>query len=194
MANSGFISMAPAIAAVAAQITTVDGIVDDILEDTGETLPGEHAELAIEHVAIDGIVDYILEDTDITIPAAIAEWSIRGQLKIAAYNEAPGDTDYHDVLNIPAGSGKLVFIKCEAVVTNGNIRVTVDGNVSNDISITEGARKSIFLDLSGTELNIIQTDSAVLINLEYKNSILIEAEQTDGANFISCFVVYQDDS
>lgn len=64
MANFGFISMAPAIAAVAAQITTVDGIVDDILVDTGETLPGEHA-------VIDGIVDGILNDTGTVIPTAI---------------------------------------------------------------------------------------------------------------------------
>lgn len=65
MANFGFISMAPAITAVAEQVTVVDGIVDDILEDTDATIPEALA-------VVDGIVDDILVDTDATIPEALA--------------------------------------------------------------------------------------------------------------------------
>ena len=46
-------------------LTTVDGIVDSILEDTGTTLPATLA-------TIDGIVDDILVDTGTTLPATLA--------------------------------------------------------------------------------------------------------------------------
>lgn len=52
-------------AATASALAVVDGIVDDILVDTGTTLPATLA-------TIDGIVDAILVDTGTDIPAAIA--------------------------------------------------------------------------------------------------------------------------
>jgi hypothetical protein len=52
-------------AALATALATVDGIVDDILEDTGTTLPATLT-------TIDGVVDDILVDTGTTLPAAIA--------------------------------------------------------------------------------------------------------------------------
>jgi len=53
------------VAAVADQITTVDGIVDDILVDTSTTIPDTLT-------TIDGIVDDILTDTGTTLPATLS--------------------------------------------------------------------------------------------------------------------------
>jgi hypothetical protein len=52
-------------AALATALATVDGIVDDILVDTGTTLPATLT-------TIDGVVDDILVDTGTTLPAVIA--------------------------------------------------------------------------------------------------------------------------
>lgn len=118
--------------------------------------------------------------------------SVRGQFKIANYNGVPGDVNYHDVLNMPANSGKIVFIKCEMTATNGNLRVTLDDVISNEVMITAGAMKSIAISLIGITLSFSEDAAVVLINLEYKNSVLIEVKQTNGANAISCAVLYQD--
>lgn len=60
--------------ATAAALATVDGIVDDILTDTGTTLPGTLATLATaaDLATVDGNVDAILEDTGTTLPATLA--------------------------------------------------------------------------------------------------------------------------
>lgn len=60
--------------ATAAALTTVEGIVDSILEDTGTTLPATLAGLATASAltTVDGIVDSILEDTGTTLPATLA--------------------------------------------------------------------------------------------------------------------------
>lgn len=65
MANFCYVSPGPALVAIADQITTVDGIVDDILVDTGTTIPDAQA-------VTDGKVDEILVDTGTDIPAAQA--------------------------------------------------------------------------------------------------------------------------
>ena len=56
--------------ALEASVQTIDGIVDQILVDTGTTLPAEHALLATQASVdvIDGIVDAILVDTGTTLP------------------------------------------------------------------------------------------------------------------------------
>ena len=60
--------------ATAAALATVDGIVDDILVDTGTTLPATLATLATAAAlaTVDGIVDDILVDTGTTLPATLA--------------------------------------------------------------------------------------------------------------------------
>ena len=51
--------------------TTLDGIVDSILEDTGTTIPATITTIDNEIETIDGIVDNILVDTGTTIPGTI---------------------------------------------------------------------------------------------------------------------------
>lgn len=59
--------------ATAANLATVDGVVDAILVDTGTTLPGTLATLATsaDLATVDGVVDAILVDTGTTIPARL---------------------------------------------------------------------------------------------------------------------------
>ena len=57
--------------ATEAKQDTIDGIVDDILVDTGTTLPATLSTIEAKIDTIDGIVDDILVDTGTTIPALI---------------------------------------------------------------------------------------------------------------------------
>jgi len=54
-----------------ALLNTIDGIVDDILTDTGTTIPGTITTLTGKVDVVDGIVDDILIDTGTTIPGTI---------------------------------------------------------------------------------------------------------------------------
>jgi hypothetical protein len=54
------------------QLSTIDGVVDDILTDTGTTLPGTLVTIDGKIDAIDLVVDAILVDTDTTIPNLIS--------------------------------------------------------------------------------------------------------------------------
>lgn len=59
------------IAAVASAVTTIDGIVDSIVEDTGTTLPATLTTIEGKIDTVDGVADSILEDTGTTIPGTI---------------------------------------------------------------------------------------------------------------------------
>lgn len=216
MANFGYISMAPAIAEVADQITAVDGIVDDILVDTNETIPLAIAgvntivtqsglilidfnenvlpALAAEHMVIDGIVENILVDTGATIPAAITAKAIRGEFKEEVYDAVPGDIVYHDVLNISGSSGVLCYIIAWMATTNGKIRLTLDSKTAGELMIVAGSFKFITISETASGFILIVSDTRAELMFEFKSTLLVEARQTDGANRINCNVYYQDDS
>lgn len=71
--------------ATAAALATVDGIVDDILVDTGTTLPGTLSTMDGKLDTIDNFIDTevaaILEDTGTTLPATLA--TIEGKIDTA---------------------------------------------------------------------------------------------------------------
>ncbi len=223
MANTGFISMAPAIAAVAAQITTVDGIVDDILVDTDNTIPAALTviddEMAVvdgivddilvdtdatipavltvidnEMAVVDGIVDNILVDTDATIPAAIAAIRNRGEFEIASYKAAPGHINYLDVVNQSGSSGKLIMVFAGMVGSNGRIWITLVSSVSNGLQIQAAQTKYFEIVLLADTFEIQTTDTMTWLMLEYRNDFRVELKQDNGANQMECYVFFQDDS
>jgi len=207
MANSSFISMAPDIAAVSALVTTVDTVVDAIRAVDVPTLVAEHAALggvvdairavdvpalAAEHLiidneiaVIDGIVDNILVDTDATIPAAIGAIEIRGVLTRYVYNATPGDTVFHDVCNI-SGSGKLVSFAAQGATTNAVVKVTIDGEASNEKNFAQGAANFIVRTNSSTSFTIDAIEDPKMTNMrmEFRNSLLIQIKQTTGTNHL----------
>lgn len=78
--------------ATASALATVDGIVDDILVDTGTTIPGTITTIDNEIAVIDGIVDAILVDTGTDIPAALTTIDNFLDTEIAAILEDTGTT------------------------------------------------------------------------------------------------------
>lgn len=216
MANTGNISMAPQLAAIAAQITVVDGIVDDILEDTGTTLPGEHAAigvvtdailvdtettlpgehvvLAAEHGIIDGNVDNILVDTDVTIPALIAAKNIRGNLiTFPGYDGIPGDTAYHDALNLTDETGKLMRVQCYCATTGGSVRITIDGN-AYVVAVASDTIFDIDFTIASAGVYIFATSAQQgNLNIEFGTSLRLEIKQTNGANNMRCLGLYISD-
>ncbi len=64
MSNFSSISMAPLIAALAAQVTVVDGIVDEILVDTDITIPLGLNAVLTEIGVVDGNVDILTQEAD----------------------------------------------------------------------------------------------------------------------------------
>lgn len=207
MANTGYISVAPQIAALAAQVTVVDMIVDAI---RAVDVPG----LAAEHLAIGTVVDDIhdvdlpavdaivtangviladIHDTDLpAVLTAVNTLNMRGAFTRTAYSQVPGDVNWHDALNV-TNPGKLVYLAAQFTTTNGKIRVTLDGTASNDLTVAHTAVS--FIKISNTaasfQLVVQAHDHNVYLNLEFNTSLRIEVQQTNGANSMRCLSVIQ---
>jgi hypothetical protein len=101
-----------------ADIATIDGIVDDILVDTGTTIPGTITTIDDEIAVIDGIVDDILVDTGTDgVLVADTQGAISwGQQKILADVESEGALH---IVNSNAG-GYGMNAQCDAGVGQRN--------------------------------------------------------------------------
>ncbi|GAI17753.1 unnamed protein product [marine sediment metagenome] len=195
MANTGFISMAPAIAAVAAQVTVVDGIVDDIIVDTADIRTDvtviRDTDLPLVKTDTGNI-----RGTDIgTITDAIDAKIIRGTFTQDKYVEAPGDTNWHDAISV-TGEGKLVWLNASSTTSGGSIRLTVDGLISNVLILVADELASVFVSDHETIFKIDKNGpvGTMHMNIEFRASLLIEVKQDDGANVIRANSFYQLDS
>ena len=216
MSNSGYISMAPDIAAVSALVTTVDtvvdniravdvpalaaehavigGVVDAIRAVDVPALAAEHAVLSGENAAIQAVVDAI-RATDIgTITAAITAKAVRGTFTVTSYAANPGHINYVEIINV-TGSGFLHSVNVKTLTTNGQIRLTLDGVVSNQLTIVAGTDVAIVRDDTGPSY-YIKTCSDVergYLLFEFKSTCVVEAKQSNGANGLQCTPVYNVD-
>jgi len=131
------------LATVATNLATVDGIVDDILVDTGTTLPGTIT-------TIDGIVDNILVDTETTIPATITALQTDATAIVADTNELQLDW---------VNGGRLDQIVDAILVDTGTTIpatiTTIDGIVDN-ILVDTGTT------IPGT-ITALQTDATAIV-------------------------------
>ncbi len=216
MANTGFISVAPELAALQADITAImgptwnpatDGLDEIARWNMGAytsvivieatlipALEAEHAALAAEHVVIDDVVDAIRATDITTITDAITAKVVRGAFTETYYGVAPGDNLYHIIIN-EVGSGKIHSVNAKTITTNGTLRITIDGEVSNELNITAGTDYSIVRSNQATGF-YIKTDLDFKIgylNMEYKNTLLIEMKQSNGANLIQISTIYNID-
>lgn len=121
-------------AALATALATVDGIVDDILVDTGTTLP---ATLATIDDFLDTEIAAILEDTGTTLPAAIAGIE-SSSAPTAAQNAAAVWTTALGSHAAGTAGSKLNLValasQLQAAVANG----TVDTSISGHYEVTTG--------------------------------------------------------
>ena len=99
--------------ATQAALAVVDGIVDDILVDTGTTLPAEHAVLDGKLDVIDTNVDAILVDTDTTIPAQISGVEAKVDIIDTNVDAILVDTDTTIPATLASIEGKVDAINIE---------------------------------------------------------------------------------
>jgi hypothetical protein len=139
---------APAGASIAADIATVDGVADDILTDTGTTLPGTLSTIEGKIDTVDGNVDSILVDTDTTLPGTLS--TIEGKI-----DTVDGNVDSILVDTDTTLPGTLSTIE-------GKID-TVDGNVDSILVDTDTTIPGLIAalnDLSAAEVNA-EVDTAL---------------------------------
>ena len=120
-----------------ATLATIDGIVDDILVDTGTTLPTTLA-------TIDGIVDDILVDTGTTLSAAIAVIDLNvDQIETAVITNAAGADIAADIIALKAETVLIVADTGELQtdwVNGGRLDLIVDAILADTAQIgTAGA-------------------------------------------------------
>jgi len=209
MSNFSSISVAPQIAALAAQVTAVDAVVDAIratdfpttdalVTGVGNIVTDIHdVDLPVVDalVTANGVILADIHDTDLpAVITAIAAKELRGEFKTVIYDAAPGHTNWFDILNISGSSGKVAGIVFVGELTISQIRITIDSELSNEPSISADISYWIRLDTFATAFRIIGEAEIHLLNLEWINDFRVEAKQGTGANKISCIIFYQDDS
>lgn len=209
MSNFSSISVAPQIAAVNA-IVTANGVILTDIHDTDLPDVGTDV-IAVGVIAVDihdidlpavntiatanGVILTDLHDTDIpALLTAIGEVVNRGSLEFDGYNATPGDVNYHDALNY-TGAGKLVMIAANAQATDGNVRVTIDGQGPATVTITTG---NTYCLKGNDSFGALEMETGVAgeyegIVYEFNSSILVECKQTNGANPMRCGVLWQKD-
>jgi len=149
MANTGSISVAPQIAALAAQIVVVDTVVDAIRAVDVPALAAEHVVIDNEIAVIDAVVDDIrdtdlpavdalvtangviladIHDTDLpAVITAIANKKVMSQLK--RYQGSTSSTTYVTAIDI-TGSGMLYWVQVNKdASTQIHTNITIDGVV-----------------------------------------------------------------
>lgn len=115
--------------------------------------------------------------------------SRRGALIVTKDNTAvAGDLNYHEIFN-RTGSGKLVIIWTWFTVTAGHLRITVDGNAfTYNGGITPIKNYTIFIQPESSDYIDVQEYTAATystlakLDIEYKSSLIVEAQQTDALN------------
>lgn len=137
--------------ATAVALATVDGIVDDILEDTGTTLPATLA-TAAALATVDGNVDAILADTG-TDGVVVAAASKTGYSLSAAGVDAILDEVVEDTYTLRQLLRLLGAALGGEVIGGGTAEITFTGldGVTDRIVATvdaNGNRSSVVLDLS----------------------------------------------
>lgn len=209
MANTGFISVAPQIAALAAQVGVVDTVVDAIratdfpttdalINAAGAILTDIHdTDLpAVEVIAAaNAVILADIHDTDLpAVAAQIAALNNRGTFTRVAYTGAPGHVNWLDTVN-ETNPGKLVYVSTQFTATDGEVRITLDGIASNDLACVHTTVH--FMKVSNTaasfQIAVQAHDHNIYLGLEFKTSLQIEAKQSNGANNIRVLAVYQKD-
>lgn len=185
MANIFVPSVAPQLAVIGAQITTVDTVVDAI---RAVDVPG----LSAEHGVIDAVVDAIRATDITTITNAIANKSIRGGFEFAYYDAVPGDTNYHDVVNENT-PGKLFVVIGKFITSGGQVRITIDGEVSNPCTLAVATNYyiGILKDATSHQFDIQRESEYVRMEIEFTTALRVEIKQGTGTNHMSCVVLYQ---
>ena len=129
-----------------------------------------------------------------TIESGVAGIKTRGEFKYFRYDEAPGDTDFTEMINI-TGSGKLLIIVVQCITTAGTFQMTLDSEASPGVGMPADTEKFIELVTRsiGAEWDIAGSDTIAFLNLEFQSNLLVEVAQGTGTNVIKCCILYQED-
>jgi len=142
--------------------------------------------------AVDAVVDAI-RGTDVpVITAAIAGIETTGQFKKAFLSLT--STGWTNVLNIASGKGKLLLIitNADAAVT-GKLRITIDGILSSEFTLTQNETNYIIYDVMITDnVKLIESATPILINTDYNVSLKVEMDANAGT--VKCMVLHCDNS
>ena len=178
---------------IVAQILAIGGDVSDF-NNNNMSMEAIRALLGVVDGKSDaiGVIATDIHDTDLpAVITAIAEKSIRGEFTHFAYNGAPGDTVYHDMVNV-TGSGEVVCIMAGAATTTGMIRITIDGEVSDATTIAADTNMFVQINASTAvaplKLEFIQLFGGFPV--EFKTDFRVEQKQSNGANNSRSHVVY----
>jgi len=179
MANTGFISMAP-------QIAAVQTVVDAIRATDVPVLTAGIATIAADTNNI--------RTVDVpAIDAAITAKVRRGQFKVGYLTTA--ETTSQDVINI-TGSGQLYRIACEAVSQELRIIVTIDGVAGSERSLTADTTGFLgFKDPPSVTDDLWFECSEELpdISVEYKTSLRVQIRCALGGGTAKGLVYYAED-
>jgi len=129
-----------------------------------------------------------------TIESGVAGIKTRGEFKYFRYDQVPGDTNFHEMVNL-TGSGKLLIIVVQMITTAGTFQMTLDSQASPQVGMPADQEKFIELVTRsiGGEWDIGGSDTIQFLNLEFQSSCLVELAQGTGTNVIKCCILYQED-
>lgn len=142
-----------------------------------------------------------IDDNETKIDSIIAliPQMVRGDLTISSGSIS--SAAWSDVVNITASQGILVsiFIRNEASRTESNVRLTIDGIVSNDAVLANANTPYCIYQT----MPLVQTDNILIAGsatdyynfmLEFSNSLRVELKGTAGSGWVVGKCLYSLDS
>jgi len=148
--------------------------------------------LAVNLAVVDVVVDAIRATDITTITDAVAAKIVRGTFTVTAYNAVLGDLNWHEMIGV-TGHGKLIYIMSNHYTTDGDIRLTVDGVLSNELAVTTIQNVSLNQQRHNQQwqLAICEDEIPARLDLEFHTSFSFEGKQDNAANTVRCMAVYQ---
>lgn len=129
------------------------------------------------------------------IDAAIVAKSSRGTLILSPeYNAVPGDTVYHDVVNLTGVSGILIRVFFRPQVTSGYVQLTVDGITAND-QVAGDAYGYLQFAMSLNPFYFTDNQGLFVgMNIEFNDSLRVEIKADIATNAMRGRVLYSLDT
>jgi len=191
MSNYCYISPSIEIAALAAQVVTVDTVVDAI---RAVDLPAINVNINANETKID-IIDTVVDAiraTDVPVLAALlVKERINAVTSACRLDNAT--VNYEDVLNLTGRAGIIKAIYCTA--SGGAmawVTVRVDGGALWSTAIAAGATKTVKLseDPAGTEVVVEGGNTSnFVLNLKFHDSVHIQFKSGEAVQS-QCKVIY----
>ena len=146
-------------------IDTIDGIVDDILVDTGTTIPGTITTIDNEIATIDGVVDAILIDTD-TMEADLKTYldAIESNLETdIEANDTLIDTAITDIAAVKSDTAAILIdtdtMEADLKTHMDAIETNLEGDIEDNDTLIDTAITDIAAVKSDTAAILIDTDT-----------------------------------